>query len=160
RTPFGLTIPVSSLQADQVNPIAIQRSAGSGTLYYSTQLNTYLPVEQVTALSRGLTIDRTYSLEQDRAHKPITWANVGDEIRWTLTIVVPNDLNYVSIDDPIPAGTQSINTSLQTSQRLDLNHPLLYGWRYWVFTHTELRDDRTVLYAPFLPAGTYQFIYQ
>jgi uncharacterized protein YfaS (alpha-2-macroglobulin family) len=160
RTPFDLQISVASLLANQVNPIAIQRSAGAGTLYYSTQLNTYLPVEKVAALSRGLMIQRVYSLEHDKDHKPISWANVGDEIRVTLTIIVPDDLNYVSIEDPIPAGTQSIDTSLQTSQRLDLNDPLQYGWRYWVFTHTELRDDRTVLYAPYLPAGTYQFTYQ
>jgi len=160
RDAYDLKVSVANLLNNQINKLAIQRSAGAGTLYYSAQLKTYLPVEQVKAVSRGLIIERAYSLEQDKAHKPITSAHVGDQIRVTLTIVVPESLNYVAIEDPIPAGTQAINTSLQTAQRLDLNKPLQYGWGYWVFTHTELRDDRTVLYAPYLPKGTYQFIYQ
>jgi hypothetical protein len=160
RVTHDLRVSVSRLLSNQINRIAVQRSAGMGTLYYSAQLKTYLPVEQVKALSRGLFITRTYSLANDKNQTPIKMANVGDQIRVTLTIVVPETLNYVVIEDPIPAGTQSINTSFQTAQRLDKNDPLRYGWTHWVFTHKELRDDRTVLYAPYLPKGTYQFIYQ
>jgi uncharacterized protein YfaS (alpha-2-macroglobulin family) len=149
RSAYDLRVSVASLLANQTNRIAIQRSAGAGTLYYSAQLKTYLPVEQVKALSRGMFIERTYSLEGDKKNTPITSARVGEQIRVTLTIVVPETLNYVVIEDPIPAGTQSINTSLQTTQRLDPNNPLRYGWGYWL--PAELRDDRTVLYAACLP---------
>jgi uncharacterized protein YfaS (alpha-2-macroglobulin family) len=160
RSPYNMGVPVEMLRGGQINQLGIQRSAGAGTLYYSVQLKTYLPVEQVKALSRGLIIERVYSLDDDPKHTPITSAHVGDRIRVTLTIIVPETLNYVVVEDPLPAGTQSIDTSLQTSQKLDLKKPLLYGWTYWAFTHRELRDDRTVLYAPYLPKGTYQFIYQ
>lgn len=160
RTPYDLSVPLSSLSDNQTNRIGIKRSAGAGTLYYSTTLKTYLPVEEVKALSRGLIIERTYSREEDPEHTPITTAQVGERIRVSLTIIVPETLNYVVIEDPIPAGTQSINTSLQTTPKLEPREPLRYGWGYWAFTHTELRDDRTVLYAPYLPKGTYQFIYQ
>ncbi len=160
RTPYDLKLSVSDLLSNQLNKIDVQRSAGDGTLYYSAQLKTYLPVENVKALSRGIIIERSYSLENDKAHTPITWASVGDQIRVTLTIIVPETLNYVAVEDPIPAGTQQINTSFQTSQKLDTKDPLRYGWEYWVFSHQELRDDRTVLYAPYLPQGTYQFTYQ
>ncbi len=160
RVPYDLHVAVTDLLTNQTNRIAIERSAGTGTLYYSAQLKTYLPVEQVKAISRGLIVQRTYSLESDKNHTPITSARVGDAIRVTLTIIAPDTLNYITVEDPLPAGTQSIDTSLQTTQRLDQNDPLQYGWSYWVFTHTELRDDRTVLYAPYMPQGTYQFIYQ
>jgi alpha-2-macroglobulin len=33
------------------------------------------------------------------------------------------------------------------------------GWGWWWFSKTELRDDRTVLYATYLPKGTYQYTY-
>ncbi|MEP7286794.1 MAG: Ig-like domain-containing protein [Chloroflexota bacterium] len=160
RIGYDLKVSVGQLLANQINQIAIQRNAGSGTLYYTAQLKTYLPVENVKAISRGIMIERTYSLENDKKHTPITTAHVGDQIRVTLNIVVPESLNYVAIEDPIPAGTQSIDVSLQTTPRQDAKDPLRYGWLYWVFTHTELRDDRTILYAPYLPKGTYQYVYQ
>jgi alpha-2-macroglobulin len=160
RDPFDLRLPVAEMLQDRVNRIAIERGAGKGTMYYSAQLRTFLPVEKVQAISRGLSIERKYSLATDRENKPITSAKVGERIRVTLTIIVPEALNYVAIEDPLPAGTQSINTSFQTSQRINVNNPMEYGWLYWVFTHKELRDDRTVLYAPYLPPGTYIYSYE
>jgi len=32
-----------------------------------------------------------------------------------------------------------------------------YGW--WYFTHSELRDEKAVLFATFLPKGTYEYTY-
>jgi uncharacterized protein YfaS (alpha-2-macroglobulin family) len=160
RVPYDLTVPLGNLQNNQVNALKIQRSPGDGSLFYTAQLKTYLPVDQVKALSRGITIQRKYSLADDRTHQPITWVNIGDRIRVSLTIIVPEDLNYVAIEDPIPAGTQSIDTSLQTTPKFNFDDPVSDGWRWWVFTHIEMRDEKTVLYAPFLPAGTYEFTYQ
>lgn len=157
---YDLRVPLTDLLAEQVNRLKFERSAGDGNLYYTAQLQTYLPVAQVKAVSRGIYISRTYSLEDDPDHKPITMARQGDRIRVTLTIIVPEAVNYAVIEDPLPAGTESIDTSLQTSQRISLTQPLRYGLSYWVFTHTELRDDKSLLYAPYLPQGTYQFIYQ
>src|SRR5439155_2773875 len=95
RVPYELRLSVADLLTNQTNRIAIERTAGSGTLYYSAQLKTYLPVEQVRALSRGLIIERTYSLADDKKRTPITEAQIGDRIRVTLTIIVPETLNYV-----------------------------------------------------------------
>ncbi|MCC7209727.1 MAG: hypothetical protein IT323_20630, partial [Anaerolineae bacterium] len=160
RQPVTLDVPAAEMERDAVNRLDVQRTPGDGTLYYSAELRTYLPVEEVDALSRGLIVQRVYSLAEDEERTPITQARVGDLIRVTLTIIVPETLNYVAVEDPIPAGTQSVNTSLETTPRLDKDDPLRYGWTSWAFTHVELRDDRTVLYAPYLPRGTYQFIYE
>ena len=32
-----------------------------------------------------------------------------------------------------------------------------YGW--WYFSHSELRDEKAVLFASYLPKGTYEYIY-
>ena len=32
-----------------------------------------------------------------------------------------------------------------------------YGW--WWFSHTELRDEKAVLFATYLPRGTYEYTY-
>jgi len=101
----------------------------------------------------------------DQLGEPVTAARVGDTLMVRLTIVAPNDLHYVIVEDPIPAGTDAIDPMLQTSPQIGTQpafgpaDPLQRGWGYWLFTTTEFRDDRVVLYAPYLPAGTYEFVY-
>ena len=34
-----------------------------------------------------------------------------------------------------------------------------YGWGSWYFSQTELRDERAVLFASYLPRGTYEYLY-
>jgi uncharacterized protein YfaS (alpha-2-macroglobulin family) len=160
-----LHVAVKDLLGDQVNKLTFNRTGGDGTLYYTAHLTAYLPVPQVKSLTRGLSISRTYSLQSDNTQTPITQAKVGDTIRVTLNIVALSDLNYVTITDPIPAGTESIDPELNTSSSvgqapdLQQNDPLSHGWGWWWFSKTELRDDKTVLYATYLPKGTYQFTY-
>ncbi len=165
RAPVIQQIQVASLLADTVNKLAITRAAGSGVLYYTANLTTYLPVEQVKALNRGIGITRTYSLASDKANAPIIAAHVGDDIRVHLTLVVPSDLRYVVLTDPIPAGTEAINPNLATSgsvgtqPELRLQDPLSGGYGWWWFGDTQLKDQETVLSAEYLPAGTYQYTY-
>ncbi len=165
RQSVNLQIPVKDLLTGEVNKLTVNRTSGDGTLYYTAHLTAYLPVEQVKPLTRGLSITRSYSLITDKDRKPITQAHVGDNILVTLTIVAPNDLDYVVINDPIPAGAEAVNPELATSgsvgkaPELRLDDPLSRGWGWWWFSKTELRDDRTVLYATYLPKGTYQFTY-
>ncbi len=171
RQSAQLQVAVKDLLANGLNRLTINRSAGPGVLYYTANLTAYLPVEDIKPLARGITITRQYSLMDDPDRKPITQAQVGDNIRVTLTIVVPDDLNYAVITDPIPAGAEAINTGLATSQqnrRAGIELAMVNaqdtrrgggGGRLSSFNKVELRDDRTVLYASFLPRGTHVFSY-
>jgi alpha-2-macroglobulin len=155
---------VQELLKDQVNKLLINRTSGAGSLYYTTHLTAYLPANEVKATSRGLSVMRSYSLDGDKEHKPITQAKVGDIIRVSLTIVLPNDLNYVVINDPIPAGAEAIDPNLETSAigqspELSLDDPLSRGWGWWWFSNTEIHDEKVVMYATYLPQGTYQYTY-
>ncbi|MCC7205991.1 MAG: Ig-like domain-containing protein [Anaerolineae bacterium] len=162
---FTTSVDVAALQPGEVNRVDISRTQGPGNLYYTAHLNVYLPVEMVEPLDRGLSVTREYALVDDPDQTPITEATVGDTIRVTLTIVAPRDLNYVVITDPIPAGTEAVNPFFNTSQTvgepptLRLDNPFENGWGWWWFSQTELRDDRTVLYARYLPSGTYRYTY-
>jgi hypothetical protein len=165
RQTVDLQVAVKDLLADRVNKLKIHRSGGEGNLYYTASLTAYLPVPEIKPESRGLSITRTYSLISDKDRKPITQAKVGEDIRVTLTVILPNDLNFVVINDPIPAGTEAVNPGLATTGNvgqppsLILDDPLERGFGWWWFSRTELRDDRTVLSATFLPRGTYQYTY-
>ncbi len=156
-------IPVADLQPE--NTFEISRGAGAGSLYYTAFLRNFLPVDQVEPLNRGVIVERRYTLQGDESQTPITEARVGDVVDVRLTIIAPNDLHYVIVEDPIPAGTDAVNPELNTSSQIgtqpEINRrdPLSQGWGWWWFSNIEFRDDRVVMYSTFLPAGTYEYRY-
>lgn len=179
----ALRADITQLLLDQTNALLIERmttggQTGKGQLYYTAHLKTYLPVEELRPLSRGLSISREYRLadcglptDRDRvgsAQCPlITQARVGDVIDVTLTIVVPDALHFVVVEDPLPAGAEAIDTSLRTTSitaegpRLERETGAKEGWSWWwTPTHTELRDEKVALFASVLESGTYEFKYQ
>jgi hypothetical protein len=163
RDSLDLRVEVADLLRDAANQIVIQRSEGNGALYYTAHLNVWLPVPEVEPLNNGIIIQRIYALPgQDGT---VTEAQVGDLVQVRLTIIAPNDLHYVVIEDPIPAGTEAINPNLNTEQQIgtqpevSVDNPLSQGWGWWWFSNTEFRDEQVNLYATYLPAGTYEYQY-
>ncbi len=170
-----LRVEVGDLLADAVNRLAVERdpvggdvSGSPGRLYYAAYLTYFKPVEEVKALNRGIIVSRQYRLVDDEAGRPISEAQVGDVIEVKLTLIAPNDLHYVVVEDPFPAGTEGIDTSLATTSvvgqqpkltRTDRRNPWGWGYGWWYFSHAELRDEKAVLFATFLPRGTYEYTY-
>ncbi|HOA22743.1 MAG: Ig-like domain-containing protein [Aggregatilineales bacterium] len=158
-----ISIDVADLLQDEVNRLTFERTAGDGRLYYSAHLTAYLPVEEVEPLSRGVIVSRRYL---DENGNPVTGGTVGDVVTVELTIVAPNDLYYVVVEDPYPAGAEAVNLALETESilgerpTLQPENPLERGWGWWYFAETDLRDEKAVMFADVLPAGTYQYTYQ
>ena len=167
RDSVELMVQVADLLAEEANNLVIGRTEGNGVLYYTAHLRAFLPVPEVEPLDRGIIIERRYTLLGDESERPITEARVGDVVQVRLTIIVPNSLHYVVIEDPIPAGTDAVNPNLETSQQIgtrpglveNSNDPLSYGWGWWWFSNIEFRDEKVNLYATYLPAGTYEYVY-
>lgn len=160
-TPVNVTITDGQL-SEQVNYLVIARGAGTGSLYYTTYLNAELPVKDVKSLDRGIIVSRQY-FSIDDAKKPITEVGRGDLVHVRVTIVAPAALHYVIVNDPLPAGFEAVDASLLTDVQVPDTYTVLdfarRGWGWWYFTHTELRDEKVVLSADYLPAGTYVFTY-
>jgi uncharacterized protein YfaS (alpha-2-macroglobulin family) len=156
-------VEVADMLADQVNSLVIGRTDGAGVLYYSANLRVFLPVPEIEPLDRGIIVERHYTLPD--SNEPVTSARVGDNVTVRLTIIAPNDLHYVVIEDPIPAGTDAVNPELNTSQQtgtqpeINAEDPLSQGWGWWFFSNIEFRDEKVVLSSAYLPAGTYEFVY-
>jgi uncharacterized protein YfaS (alpha-2-macroglobulin family) len=161
-----LIVDVSDLLTDQANLLTVDRGAGDGALYYTAYLRAFLAVPDLPAVNRGITVQRVYLKDG----QPVTSARVGDLIEVSLTIIAPNDLNYVYVEDPLPAGVEGIDTGLATSQtsgttpsviigRGDEDSPFVRGWGWWYFSNVDYLDEQVVLSTPYLPAGTYQFSY-
>ncbi|HMO57659.1 MAG TPA: alpha-2-macroglobulin family protein, partial [Roseiflexaceae bacterium] len=167
--PVTLHIAVRDLLRDTGNILAIGRGDGPGRLYYTTHLRTFLPVEQVGALDRGFNVTRRYvaaDCTAGAACPELHDVALGSEIRVELELNVSADRYYVRLEDPLPAGAEAIDTSLATTSRL-VGGPDLHNqggewgwWWYWRwYNRSELRDDRVVLFADFLPRGSYLYSY-
>jgi uncharacterized protein YfaS (alpha-2-macroglobulin family) len=172
-----LQIEIAKLLVDVGNRLVVEREApqgsqtGAGQLYYSASLRYYLPAEQVKALDRGIIVARQYS-PVDSPTSYVDTAQVGDVIQVKLTIVAPNDLYYVVVEDPLPAGFEGVDLSLKTTSVVGEAPELRnlsaeqedywfrrYGWGWWWFSHTEMRDEKVSLFAQYLPRGTYEYTY-
>ncbi len=161
-----LKADISQIFMDEVNRLVIGRDKGTGNLYYTAHLNVYLPVDQIQPLDRGIIVSREY-FDPNAVGENVTvsTAQQGDLMLARLTVIVPNDLHYVVIDDPLPAGLEAVDQTLETNP--DITAPSRYdyesmwrgGWGWWYFDHVELRDERVVISADYLPAGTYVYTY-
>jgi uncharacterized protein YfaS (alpha-2-macroglobulin family) len=167
RESTKLQIPIADLLADAANALTIARSAGPGRLYYTAHLEVYLPVEEIEPAERGIIVSRRYTLADcadGLACPEVREAKLGDVIRVDLTIIAPNDLYYVVVEDPLPAGGEAIDTGLATTSLLAMDPTLSrqgdYWWWWWHwYSRSELRDEKVVLFADFLSKGTYEYSY-
>jgi uncharacterized protein YfaS (alpha-2-macroglobulin family) len=177
--PVQLRVDVAELLADAGNRLTVGRGPGQGRLYYTTHLKVYLPVEELEPLNRGIIVSRRYCRQSADgpatagkvAHcEGVDAAAVGDTVAVRLTVIAPHDLYYVAVEDPLPAGAEAIDTTLATTSVLEQEAGLyrgaetegwhrFYAWWWRWYSRSEMRDDRVVLFADYLPAGTYEYVY-
>jgi uncharacterized protein YfaS (alpha-2-macroglobulin family) len=88
----------------------------------------------------------------------------------------------VAVEDPLPAGAEAVDTGLATTSQLAASPDLLRNqpstmpmptesdvaasqpidpfWRWWNwYSRSELRDEKVVLFADYLPKGSYLYSY-
>ncbi|MFQ5878822.1 MAG: Ig-like domain-containing protein [Dehalococcoidia bacterium] len=165
-----LVLQVQELLLDEENQLAIARAPGDapGRLYYTLHLRYFPPGEEVEAASHGVGVGREYLPAGGGAS--VTGASLGDLVQVRLTVVAPTDLHYAVVEDFLPAGLEPVDTTLKTTshemQRLLAQAQQALqpqGPRRWFyfnpFEHVEMRDNRVVLFATFLPKGVHQYVY-
>jgi uncharacterized protein YfaS (alpha-2-macroglobulin family) len=158
-----LQVEVADLLKDEANRLLIQRAepTGKGRLYYSLYLRYFLPVEDVQALNRGIIVARQYSPVED-TERFVDGAEVGDVIQVKLTLIAPSSLHYLVVEDPLPAGCEGVDVSLKTTSVVGQPPELTRvgeDWGWWWFSNTDMRDEKVVLFATYLPQGTYEYTY-
>ena len=108
--------------------------------------------------SAGATIERRYETMEGQ---PLTGdIPLGDLVRVRLLVTTDEDLNYVAIDDKLPAGLEPLNTSLATTRTVDigeLSADVQRGLAH--LSYQEVRDHRVAFYADALPKGTVEYQY-
>jgi len=174
-SPAIVRVPVAELLAQQAaggaSLVAVGRGDGPGRLYYTAHLNLALPADQVKALDRGIAVTRRY-VAADCADGPrcpeLNQVVLGDTVRVELSVVAARDLYYLQIEDPLPAGGEAIDPNLATTSVAAGGEPSValqagergpwWWWWRW-YSRAEIRDEKVVLFADYLPRGAYLFSY-
>lgn len=170
-----VVVPMQDLRIGEDNEVLIARSPqdAAGRLYYTMHLRYFPPATEVEAANHGLALAREY-LPADDGEQGIHSAAIGDLVKVRLTVVAPTDLHYVVVEDFLPAGLEPVDASLRTTsqevrERLEQEEEKLAeanykGYRWWgyprsYFSHVDMRDNRVVLFATYLPQGVHQYVY-
>ncbi|MFN8441455.1 MAG: MG2 domain-containing protein [Caldilineaceae bacterium] len=164
-TPQSATQPILPIQVtgEQLlagdNRLRIERSAGPGALYYSAVLNKQLYYDGFTPVSsqdEGLSLTRSYKLQEGTPRQDGAY-NLGDLVEVTLKLQSNQDLSYVLVSDPIPAGFEVVEERM--------NRPSWGGyydefyWNVWGYNQKEAHDDRVEYFVTYLWKGEHTFTY-
>jgi uncharacterized protein YfaS (alpha-2-macroglobulin family) len=138
-------------------PIVFERQ-GTGTLFYLMRLRYASNDVKLQPLDAGFSIDRTYRLHGETT--PVTSFNAGDLLEVTLRIRNTKERRFVAVTDPIPAGTEPVETAFATTaealsvqQRSNEGQSFWAWWQRGGFDHFERHDDRVDMFATRLGEG-------
>ena len=156
--------------------------AGTGTLYYSAQLEYAATLLPAKPLDRGLFVQKTMravkladlaAASQWIPRKTSLTANAGDLVVVDLLLESAEPEEQVVLVDPLPSGLEAVDFDLATT---GASHSVGDGARKGVVpttdalddlgmafrettTHRELKDDRVLTFIPHVAPGLYHFRY-
>jgi len=151
-------LPVTALQPD--NRVEIRKD-GEGSLYYALQVTTQVRAPSFAPESTvaGLTIQREYFRLTSRKDgqgrisvvpdgKEVRSMKVGDRLLVRLTLRTEHRLDYLMVEDPLPAG-------FEVQDRGEVER---YDWGYW-WSHHDFRDDRASFFIRSMEKGKHTIEY-
>jgi alpha-2-macroglobulin len=165
------------------------KATGTGALNWSARLRYGVPPTRLVAVDQGFTIERSYALfdpvaaRVSEASGAITDTPLlnptaasfaaGDLVRVTLRVSSPQQRTNVAIEDLLPAGFEALNAQLTTTSKEEVrteddtaiddsgstDTPVKRSaWQAGV-DHTEIKDDRVLLFATILDPGAFTYTY-
>ncbi len=159
-----VNVPLTDLLPNNLDNIVAAQKLGEGRMYLDLNLEYYLPLLDLKAENEGLEVLQEYYAVEDTAMTtPLNEVKVGENLHARMTVIVPHDRHYVMIEDFLPAGLEGIDFNLKTSEqglKETLDDDCQYACYFrWYFNHSEVRDDRVMYFADFLPKGVYEIDY-
>jgi len=164
-------LPIVDLPKDRQIPVNIEKR-GEGRLYYGIRM-LYAPKRELKPRDEGIAVFKVI--------EPLIEGSTGNVLsagkiyKVTLSVITPQERNFVVVDDPLPAGLEVINTSFDTESKQVLNimtgheqdyysddyyYDDYYYYSSWgTFDHWEIYDDKVLLFADALYAGEHTFSY-
>jgi len=144
-------------------PVVFTRD-GTGTFFYMMRLRYAANVMRHEPLDQGFHVERSYAL-QSGGDASMSF-KAGDLINVTLRIRNTKERRYVAITDPIPAGTEPVESWFATTAsalaEAQQQSDFTSSWAWWErggFDHVERHDDRVDLFATRLAEGEHVYVY-
>lgn len=129
---------------------------GRGLVHVAALLSYASRATDRPAVAQGMSL-RTRFL--DGKGREIAGARAAEAVSIEVALAATADLRFVAIEVPIPAGLETVDAQLATTARPDEVDEPSEAESEWDaapgFDHVEMRDDRVVLYATSLPAGSH-----
>ncbi len=144
---------------------------GRGTLYYQLRLDRFRPALDAPPAEEGMILLREWI--DAKTERPVKTLRRGGSYWVHLALVVPRAIDFLLLEDPLPAGVEAINLRLQTTARFGAgaNPPPISGnptdaagWdstggRQLRVQHHDLLDQAARFYADDVSAGVYHLYY-
>ena len=155
----GAAAGVKELEAGTLR-VGLDKRVGAPTfLTVRARYEVPLTGDNRAAFANGFVVRRTYETLEGRSLEGKA-ISIGSVVRVRVSLESKEKRNYVAIDDKLPAGLEPMNTSLATTERLELGEPTpLTTKGLEVLSFQETRDSRVAFFADELPAGEYQWVY-
>jgi uncharacterized protein YfaS (alpha-2-macroglobulin family) len=140
-----------------VNVQFAKEGSEAGAMYYDIVMRYFLPITKFTPRVEGIAVTRKlYRLDSPNESSPVMDAEVGEILRGEVEITMGENREYVAVEVQIPAGTELINFAFDIADQ-DLKKSI--GAHSGSFNHTEIRNNRLILYANNLSSGTHKYRY-
>lgn len=157
----ALSLPMTALRRGD-NRLRLEREGSEGALYLSARLGYFVPPEAADQ-AQGLAIERRIYRLAPRQNggewrmeyvplQPGEKLAPGDDVEVRLTVDNKENMNFVIIEDRLPAGFEVRET--RTDPRF-ASYSSYWDW----YTHQERHDERMAFFLDVLPAGRHEFRY-
>lgn len=138
--------------------ISLVNEAGS-PLYATVSIVAYPPEKPQPRQDRGFGLQRIYQRLDDENHpQPAKDLHVGDRVLVTLKLNVAEAARYVVIDDALPAILEAVNPEFKSHAAREAGVDA-GDESFWAADFHELRKDRCLTFADWVPAGDYTWSY-
>ena len=141
---------------------------GTGAAYYTAGLRYLEPTVGKPPVETSLTLVRSYeTFDPGRtggAPKARDILTAGDLVLVRLTLVLPEEADFLVVADPLPAGLEPVQLGFVTTAREAADRLLQTGvyepGRQGLPTlHEEQRDREVRAFTGYVPAGVYEYRY-
>ncbi len=154
--PHTITVPMAALRAHDGQRLTVSRGGDLKALHATLALD-WAPRELPKAAVRhGLAVKRRFEKVGGDGHEltpdELGALSAGDMLEVTLTVSTPEMRRYVAIDDLLPAGLEPVTSDFATASSASAEAD--GGGDSSLFSYAERRDDRVLLFADELPAGS------
>jgi len=154
-----LDIPLAEL-SNGLNRLTIT-NLGARPLYYDLSTSYDLLQENVSAAG-NIKVTRSYL--DPATNQPIQSIQVGELVKVSITVQVPENTYFIAVEDFLPGGLEALNEGLNSTSQVSYGmwgqenyHP--FYWEDYGYNYKEIRGDRVIFFITNFEKGKRTFTY-